>query len=101
MFIPPRTTSYLQPLDVLINSIFKAKMKAEWQNWMINGACEYTPKGYRKRPSWEIVFGFISRSLLSITKDDIIKSFILSGINRNCSNLNTEIVNWQWLCCRK
>ena len=27
VFIPPRSTFYLQPLDVVINSILKAKMK--------------------------------------------------------------------------
>ena len=60
---------------------------------MINGTKKYTLKDYRKRPSWRKVFEFISRSLLSVTKDDIIKSFYLAEINKNCSCPNADIVN--------
>ncbi|CAI9720351.1 pogo transposable element with KRAB domain [Octopus vulgaris] len=47
--ILPKTTSYLQPLDVSIIGPFKKALRAEWENWFSNGKKEYTNKGYRKK----------------------------------------------------
>ncbi|KAI5151365.1 hypothetical protein ENBRE01_2090 [Enteropsectra breve] len=81
VFIPPKSTHYLQPLDVSINSIFKASLRKEWNEWMINGQKEFTAKGYRKKPNWGIILGFISRSINSISSDSIKTSFTLSGVS--------------------
>ena len=50
-FIPPKTTHYLKPLDVGVNSSFKAVLKNKWQKWMCDGPKEFTSKGYRRRPN--------------------------------------------------
>jgi hypothetical protein len=78
-FIPPKTTHYHQPLDVSVNGPFKAALRHEWDNWLANGPQIFTPKGYRKRPDWETVIGFVSRAVTAIKKECIIKSFVVCG----------------------
>ncbi|KAI5150999.1 hypothetical protein ENBRE01_1826 [Enteropsectra breve] len=46
VYIPPKTTSFLQPLDILINSIFKASMKRYWAEWASASPHESTKSGY-------------------------------------------------------
>ena len=51
-YIPAKTTSYLQPLDVSVNGSCKAAMRYEWNKWYETGQQEFTSKCYRKRPSY-------------------------------------------------
>ncbi len=50
-FIPPKTTHYLQPLGVGVNSAFKSYLKYEWEKLYSEGEKEFTKKRYRKRPN--------------------------------------------------
>jgi hypothetical protein len=78
--IPERTTSFLQPLDVVVNSIFKAEYRKRWTNWMANGEKIMTKSGYRKRICWEIVFKWISESILQVNEESVKKAFHCCGI---------------------
>ena len=77
-FIPAKTTSYLQPQDVSINGPFKSYMREEWANWYANGPQEYTPKGYRKKPSCEWLLKVVSNALKKINQE-IKRSFEACG----------------------
>jgi hypothetical protein len=46
--IPPRTTSFLQPFDVLIYAIFTSNMKSKLDQWKSSGPREFTSSGIRK-----------------------------------------------------
>ena len=70
-FIPAKTTSYLQPLDVGINGPFKIALREEWNFWFEHGPKEFTPKGYRKRPSYDYILKMVSNALKKITPDII------------------------------
>jgi hypothetical protein len=80
--VPPKMTSFLQPLDVSggPNGVFKKAMREQWQTWFINGPKEYTPKGNRKRASYECILEMVSASMKVVNQDVIRRSFQLSGI---------------------
>ncbi len=42
--IPPKTTNYLQPLDVGVNSAFKSYLKYQWEKRYSEGEKEFTKK---------------------------------------------------------
>lgn len=55
IIIPPKTTSFLQPLDVGINFPFKAKMRDLWNTWVENSPAEYTKTGKYKTLHYTLV----------------------------------------------
>ena len=79
-YVPTKTTSYLQPMDVSINGPFKSAMRDEWNDWYENSPKVYTPKGYRKRPSYEWLLKMVSNALKKITREVIIRSFEACGV---------------------
>lgn len=48
LIIPPKTTSFLQPLDVCINHPFKIALRNAWNDWLENEPAEFTKKGLYK-----------------------------------------------------
>ena len=78
--IPPKMTSMLQPLDVALNSPFKADLRHAWMDWLINGPKEITNKGYRRRPSYQSLLDMVSQSVRSLSQESIKKSFRVCGI---------------------
>ena len=79
-YIPAKTTSYLQPLDVSVNGPCKAAMQYEWNKQYETGQQEFTPKGYRKRPSNEQILQMVSNGLKAIKTEVIKNSFEVCGI---------------------
>ena len=65
-YIPAKTTSCFQPLDVSVNGHFKAAIRSEWNAWFETGPQEFTPKSYKKRPSCEQILQMVSKSVRSI-----------------------------------
>ena len=78
--IPPKMTSMLQPLDVVLNIPFKAALRQAWMDWLINGLQEMTSKGYCRRPSYQSLVDMVSQSVRSLSQESIKKSFRVCGI---------------------
>ena len=79
-YIPAKTTSYLQSLDVSVNWPFKATMRYEWNKWYETGPQEFTPKGYRKRPACDQILQMASNGLKAIKTEVRKNSFEVCGI---------------------
>lgn len=91
--IPPRLTFCLQPNDVGINLPFKAGMRREWQEWALNGPKEFTPKGYRKRPSYDAIVQMVSRALLSVRPETVMNAFTACGVAAGGQAVATNSLN--------
>ncbi len=93
VLIPPKTTSFLQPLDVSVNAPFKAGMCAQWNHWLVEGPQEYTQKGYRKRPSYQHVIDMVSLSLSDLKSESIRSSFRCCGVGERGEEIPKEDMN--------
>ena len=80
LMIPPKMTSVQQPLDVSLNSSFKAALRRGWLDWLINGPKEMNAKGYRRRPSYQAVVDMVLKAVHSHSPESIKKSFRVCGI---------------------
>ena len=59
--ILPKTTTYLKPLDICVNALFKKALHAQWEDWFANGEKEYTNRGYCKKPSYQQILNFVEQ----------------------------------------
>lgn len=75
IIIPPKTTSFLQPLDVSINYPFKNALRSEWNKWLSEGPEEFTNKGYRRKPSYQNLVDFLAAALKKISPQIIQRAF--------------------------
>lgn len=91
--IPKKTTHYLQPLDVAINSVFKNAFKNQWLKWFTEGEKLFTLSGYRKKPNWSTVLQMVSDSIKEIKNTTIIKSFKCCGIAAFGEKVNFQVLN--------
>ena len=93
LIIPPKTTSFLQPLDVSINHPFKNALREEWNSWLGEGPEDYTSKGYRKKPSYQNLVDFTAAALKKISPEIIIRSFECCGIGEYGERIALSMLN--------
>ena len=79
-YIPAKTTSYLQPLDVSVNSPFKTSLRNQWNLWFEKEPKEYTSRGDRKRPSYAYLLKLVSEATKKIEKEVVVRGFECCGI---------------------
>uniref|UniRef100_A0A914VVY5 DDE-1 domain-containing protein n=1 Tax=Plectus sambesii TaxID=2011161 RepID=A0A914VVY5_9BILA len=77
LILPPKTTAYLQPLDVA------ATLHNEWSEWFESAPPEYARKGYRKRLSYQHILDMVSNAMNAIDSETIKRAFRCCGIAAN------------------
>ena len=79
--IPGGLTSLVQPADVSWNKPFKAAYKELYNEWMVSGEKSYTPAGIVRAPSKLLCLRWVKKAWDSVTKEVIIKSFMVCRIS--------------------
>jgi hypothetical protein len=93
VLIPAKTTCMAQPLDVAVNASFKTALKNEWAAWLRDAEPEYTPSGYRKRPSYQAIVDMVSLATDAIQPTAVIRAFETCGIAENGQEVPIELLN--------
>uniref|UniRef100_A0A914NRU8 DDE-1 domain-containing protein n=1 Tax=Meloidogyne incognita TaxID=6306 RepID=A0A914NRU8_MELIC len=81
--IPGGTTKFIQPGDVVINSVFKSKIRALYEDWMNDGEKTFTAGGNMRAAQPEIYLQWILNAWESIPEEMVAKSFKVCGIAKN------------------
>ena len=80
--MPEGCTSLVQPLDVVVNKVFKDKIRALYEKWLKDfGLKEHnrTKKGNLKAPSSVTILRWIDTAWSQIDSELIIKAFKSTG----------------------
>ena len=85
-------TLVLQLLDKCINKPFKAKVRAQYETWMVNGPFTYTPSGKKRALSKEMVLRWIDRAWREIPVELITRSFKSCGISNALDGTEDDAV---------
>ncbi|OQV13589.1 hypothetical protein BV898_12226 [Hypsibius exemplaris] len=72
-------TGKWQPLDVMVNNVFKSHMKAEYAKWR-NENESFTQSSYLRKPGWQNFIGMVSRAWYKVDPLIIKKSFVKAEI---------------------
>lgn len=78
--IPGGLTPLLQPADVVWNKPFKAAMRKHWEDWLRNGAAEFTRTGKRRSASYLTVAQWVREAWDTVSHDLIKQSFVQCGL---------------------
>lgn len=89
--IPGGLTKKLQPLDLTVNKSFKAKIRKEWNQWMINENFNFTKSGRIKKATYLEITNWILDSWVSVTKECVINGF--KKLMDENGNMENETVN--------
>ena len=92
-YIPAKTTSYLKPLDVSVNSPFKTSLRNQWNLCFEKGPKEYTSKRNRKRPSYEYLLKMVSEATKEIEKEVVVRGFECCGTAPEGNRVPIESLN--------
>ena len=79
LVIPGGCTKFVQTLDVSANAPFKSKISEEYDAWQAKGTKTYTQKGNVRAATKSILCDWVVSSWKSLSKDLVIKSFIVCG----------------------
>ena len=92
--IPPRCTSYLQPLDVSVNAPFKAAVKDNYEQWIAQDDLPVTQQGNIKRASYDAVLNWVNLSIAKIDSSTVTNAFVSCGISngRNECEFNKRLL---------
>ncbi|OWA52613.1 hypothetical protein BV898_17061 [Hypsibius exemplaris] len=72
-------TGKWQPLDVMVNRVFKSFYKAEYHKWRLGNNAQ-TKGGYLKKPDRQDFMNMVSAAWEEVDFDTVRNSFVKAGI---------------------